>query len=396
MSNRALVRRVLRAAISLGVIAGVGVGSWWLLRPTAAADRAARATVAGLQRDEQSHRFARALKPVPFVFPDDHGPHNDFQTEWWYYTGNVFTPEGRHFGYQLTFFRRALVPPDEQSALEGRTSRLAFNQLYFAHFALTDTDANEHVAFERYSRGAADLAGAQAHPFRVFVHNWFVQSARDDGDAARVRLFAEQDGYAIDLTLESQKPIVLHGERGLSQKSNTPGIASYYYSMTRLITRGRITTPRGTFEVQGQSWLDREWSTSALDDDVEGWDWFSLQFDDGREVMFFKLRQRETGATTFAKGTLITADGSTMLLRQDDVRVRVLERWTSPHTNATYPVRWQMDVLPLGLTLNIRARVSDQEMRLTQRYWEGAVTFEGSATQGETVRGVGYVEMTGY
>ncbi len=389
------MRRVFRAAASVGVLAALSVGGWWVLRPSPAQDDAARATVAGLQRDERSHRFARALQPVPFVFPKDHGPHDDFQTEWWYYTGNVFTPEGRHFGYQLTFFRRALVPPDEQARLEARDSRLAFTQLYFAHFALTDTDANDHVAFERYSRGVAGLAGAQAQPFRVFVHNWSVTSARADGDATRVRLVAEQDGYAIDLTLESQKPIVLHGERGLSQKSNTPGNASYYYSMTRLATRGRITTPRGTFEVRGQSWLDREWSTSALDDDVEGWDWFSLQFDDGREIMFFKLRQRETSNTTFAKGTLIEADGRTTLLKQDAVHVRVLDRWRSPHSGATYPVRWQLRVLPLDLEVEIRARIPDQEMRLTQRYWEGAVTFAGRDARG-AVQGVGYVEMTGY
>ncbi|MCS6774353.1 MAG: hypothetical protein NZ693_09640, partial [Thermoflexales bacterium] len=214
-------------------------------------------------------------------------------------------------------------------------------------------------------------------------------------DATHVRLRAAQDGFAIDLILESTKPIVFHGDRGLSQKSPKPGNASYYYSMTRMATRGRITTPSGTFEVTGSSWLDREWSTSALEDNTEGWDWFSLQLDDGREVMFFKLREKGTGATTFAKGTYIAADGQTELILRDGAQIVVLERWTSPHTRATYPVRWRFSLPLYGLDLEIAARIPDQEMRLTQRYWEGAVTLSGRSAQG-AVRGVGYVEMTGY
>ncbi len=385
----------LQIGVSVTVLVGLMALGWGALRPLDAGDDEARATVAGLQRDENSDRFARALEPRAFDFPRDHGPHDDYQTEWWYYTGNLFDPSGRHYGYQLTFFRRALIPPDERAALAGRESSFAFDQVYFAHFAITDSAANEHVSFERYSRGAAGLAGAQAAPFRVFVEDWSATSARDDGDATYVRLVAAQDGYAIALTLTNTKPFVFHGDRGLSQKSPNPGNASYYYSMTRLATAGTITTPRGTAEVQGNSWLDREWSTSALDDDTEGWDWFSLQFEDRREIMFFKLRQKETGDITFAKGTYVDADGGTDLLRQDDVQIAVLDRWTSPHSKATYPVKWRMTAPRYGLDIEIAARIPDQEMRLTQRYWEGAVTFTGVSADGP-VRGVGYVEMTGY
>jgi len=389
------VATYLRISLSAALLVALMIAGWVVLRPPEAG-REARATVAGLQRDANSDRFARALQVRPFEFPRDHGPHDDYQTEWWYYTGNLFDPSsGRHFGYQLTFFRRALIPPDEQAQLAGRPSAFAFNQVYFAHFALTDSAAGEHVSFERYSRGAAGLAGAQASPYRVFVEDWSVASLAADGDVTRVRLVAAQDGYAIDLTLTNVKPLVLHGDRGLSQKSPNPGNASYYYSMTRLATEGQIVTPRGRFAARGHSWLDREWSTSALDDDTAGWDWFSLQFDDQREVMFFKLRHKETGETNFAKGTYIAADGSAALLRQGDVQVDVLERWTSPHTGATYPVRWRMAIPRYGLEIQVAARIPDQEMRLTQRYWEGAVTFEGRSSDGPA-RGVGYVEMTGY
>jgi predicted secreted hydrolase len=165
--------------------------------------------------------------------------------------------------------------------------------------------------------------------------------------------------------------------------------------MTRIATEGRIITPRGTFTVRGNSWLDREWSTSALDDDTEGWDWFSLQFDDQRELMFFKLRRKETGDVNFAKGTYVAADGRTELISQDEVQIDVLERWTSPQTRAMYPVRWRLTAPRYGLNVEISARIPNQEMRLTQRYWEGAVTFKGLSSDGP-VAGVGYVEMTGY
>lgn len=379
----------------VALITVIGAVAWFTLRPVGDFSNETRATVQGLQRDADSERFARALEVREFDFPRDHGPHDEYQTEWWYYTGNLSTPEGRHFGYQLTFFRRALVPPEEQRVVAERPSAYAFSQVYFAHFAITDSGAGTHVAFEKYSRGAAGLAGAQAEPFRVFVEDWSATAMDGDGNAARVRLNAAADGYAIALNLISRKPIVFHGDRGLSQKSPQPGNASYYYSMTRLATQGRITTPSGAFEVQGESWLDREWSTSALDDNTEGWDWFSMQFDDDREVMFFQLREKDTGAITFAKGTYVDAVGRTELIRQGEVQIAVLDRWTSPTTGSTYPVKWRFTVPKYGLDVEITSRLDDQEMRLTQLYWEGAVTLRGTSASGP-VRGVGYVEMTGY
>jgi predicted secreted hydrolase len=165
--------------------------------------------------------------------------------------------------------------------------------------------------------------------------------------------------------------------------------------MTRMATQGKVSTPQGVFDVTGNSWLDREWSTSALAEDVEGWDWFSIQLDDNRELMYFNLRQEATGDTAFGKGTYVDADGATELLPQDGAQVTVLERWTSPDSGATYPVKWRFVAPKYGLDLEITARVKDQEMDLAQRYWEGAVIVAGTS-QGQPIRGVGYVELTGY
>lgn len=386
--NRGLQIGVAALAVTAIVVAAVA------LQPSSAASET-RATVQGLQRDENTDKFARAFDARDFEFPRDHGPHDAYQTEWWYYTGNLFDATGRHFGYQITFFRRALIPPEDQASVASRPSDFAFSQLYFAHFAVTDTGDDEHVSFDKFSRAAAGLAGAQAQPFKVFIEDWSAESNRPDGSAESVRLQARGGGYAIELDLESSKPMVFHGDRGLSQKSLERGNASYYYSMTRMATRGKVLTPLGAFEVSGNSWLDREWSTSALAEDVEGWDWFSLQADDNRELMYFKLREANTGITDFGKGTYVAADGSSQLIPQDGAQVTVLDRWTSPDSGATYPVRWRMTVPAYGLDVEIVARVEDQEMKLAQRYWEGAVTFSGTSA-GQPISGVGYVELTGY
>lgn len=354
-----------------------------------------RATLDGLRRDENTERFARAFEPRDFIFPQDHGPHDEFQTEWWYYTGNLTDASGRHFGYQFTLFRRALIPPDEQAAVLARPSNLAFTQLYFAHFAVTDTGADEHVSFEKYSRSAAGLAGAQSPPFKVFIEDWSVETTQDDGGAEAVRIRAQQDGYAIDLNLSMSKPIVLQGNLGLSQKSNVPGNASYYYSMTRMATRGKVATPRGDFDLQGESWLDREWSTSALDEETAGWDWFALQFDDNRELMFYQLRLKDGASADVSKGLLVDADGTGALLKRDDVQLTVLDRWTSPDSGAAYPVKWRVVIPKYDLDVEVAPRVNDQEMKLSQRYWEGAVTINGAAN-GKPIGGVGYLELTGY
>jgi predicted secreted hydrolase len=222
--------------------------------------------------------YTRALAPRPFVFPADHGPHPDFRSEWWYFTGNLETPEGRPFGFQLTLFRFALAPE-----APARESAWATRQSYMGHFALADIARERFFPFQRLARGAAGLAGAEAGPLRVWLGDWTITGA--GGEQPRFNLEAAEEGVGIALELESTKPLVLQGDRGLSQKSADPGNASFYYSLTRLAARGTVTVDGEEYAVAGAAWLDREWSTSALAPDQAGWDWFALQLDDGRDLM---------------------------------------------------------------------------------------------------------------
>ena len=334
---------------------------------------------AGYQRADQSR---------PFEFPQDHGPHTLFRNEWWYVTGNLADATGRQFGYQLTLFRFAPAPNAPVADSAWRT-----NQVYMGHFALTDVGDHRHDHFERFSRGAAGLAGAQAEPFRVWLENW--QLTGSQPDVFPMHIHAQENGMVIDLTLNAGKPMVLQGDRGLSRKSAGPGNASYYYSYTRLPTEGTIAIDEKTFSVNGNSWLDREWSTSALGSEQSGWDWFALHLDDGRDLMFYRLRRKDGGADSFSNGVLVSADGQARSLRRDEVDLQPQGEWRSPQTGDRYPAGWRLQVPAELLDLTVTPKVADQEMRLTVRYWEGAVAVNGFSGQ-QVMTGEGYLEMTRY
>jgi predicted secreted hydrolase len=334
-----------------------------------------------LSNEDDASGFARVDRAREFVFPDDAGPHPQFQTEWWYYTGNLTDESGRHFGFQLTFFRRALSPDGNK-----RLSKWATNQVYFAHFAVSDVKNRAFYPSERWSRGVIGLAGAEGNPYRVWVEGW---SATAEGKSVRLR--AKNDSAEIDLILTPKKPTILHGDNGLSKKSAEPGNASYYYSETRLHTKGTITVKGDTFVVAGFSWLDREWSTSALSKEQAGWDWFSLQLSDNREVMLYQIRLKNGGIDPYSSGSLIESDGTVRHLGVDDFSIKVLDTWKSPNSGAIYPSKWRIKIPRYNIDLTVTPHQSNQELSLTFTYWEGAVKVEG-----EDIFGNGYVELTGY
>ena len=332
--------------------------------------------------------FEKAIEPRDFVFPDDHGPHPGFRNEWWYVTGNLDADGGRRFGFELTIFRFALTP-----SLPATASNWRSNQVYIAHFAVTDADGDRFLAAERFSRGALGLAGAQSSPFRVWIEDWEI-AALQAGTPERWQLRAADPGFSLDLELTAQKPPVLNGDAGLSQKSAEPGNASYYYSITRWLTEGSLRLGDDEFRVSGLSWLDREWSTSALGADQLGWDWFALQLSDGSELMFYNLRKLDGSQDELSAGTWVDADGTSLHLEREDVEVTVTDTWASPE-GGIYPSGWTLRVPGKGLTLDIRPVMDDQELFTTVRYWEGAVDVQGQRG-GAPIEGRGYVELTGY
>jgi predicted secreted hydrolase len=335
-------------------------------------------SVAGQLRTQNDQGYAKALKPRQFRFPQDHGLHPEFRTEWWYYTGNLSTREGRRFGFQLTFFRSALAP-----SMPERASAWATRQAYLAHLTVSDIAGGRFHSFERWSRGALGLAGAESEPFRVWLEDW-------SAEGVPMRLRAHEDSVAIDLVLQPGKPPVLQGDRGLSRKSEKPGNASYYYSLTRMPASGTIRLGSERFEVSGLAWMDREWSTSSLGKDQVGWDWFAIHLEDGRDLMLYQLRRKDGTPDPTSSGMLIDPQGGSRPLTLEDFELEVTHRWTSPRSGAVYPAGWRLRIPSEALDLRIEPLLPDQEVDVSFRYWEGAVGISGTA------KGRGYVELTGY
>ena len=336
-------------------------------------------------------QFDRAVEMRRFSFPEDHGQHPGFRTEWWYFTGNLTSEKGEKFGYQFTIFRTGLTKekPERESAWNT-------NQIYMAHFAVTDIDRQKFYYDERFSREGNALAGAQHSPVRIWIENW---EMIQQGDALKYELpeLTLRAGSAkakLELTVKADKPFVLQGDSGLSRKSAQEGNASYYYAYTRLGTSGIVEIEGKRYDVKGYSWFDREWSTSALGADQAGWDWFALQLDDSTELMYYQMRKNDGTPDEFSKGSFITETGNKISVSGNDVKLSVADKWTSPG-GAVYPSGWKLSIPSLGIELDITPAVKDQLLEVTVRYWEGSVAVTGKRN-GKEVRGRGYAELTGY
>ncbi len=335
----------------------------------------------------------------PWSFPRDHWSHREYRTEWWYFTGHLVTtsPPQRRFGYQFTLFRIGLLT--ERPNLD---SNWATDGLIMGHAAVTDLAQKEHRFSELLYREIPLLGEFRGFPDPLVA--WVrgpVGSAdrwtlRWNGRSFDFAMSDDTKGFAFDLRTEPTKPLVLQGPNGFSRKGNEPGAASLYYSFTRLATQGTLRLDGETFGVRGESWMDKEFSSSQLTESQVGWDWFSFQLRDGRELMLYVLR-RNDGAADFRHATLVSKEGEVRYLDPGEWSVRVLDSWKSEDTGAVYPSRWFIDAPEEGLALDVRPVFSDQENRSglpgSVYYWEGAVIIQGPA--GEEL-GQGYVELTGY
>lgn len=333
--------------------------------------------------------FENANRAYAFAFPRDHAAHFGYQSEWWYYTGHVRARDGRRFGYELTFFRVGIRPGDPtpvrgQSAWRG-------NQLYPAHFALTDESGKQFVHFERFAREALGAGHASSRELDVRVNDWSLKGT------APFQMHARAGGDAITFTQRAEKPPAVHGQDGVSVKAACATCASHYYSMTRLRTAGTLVYGGERLTVDGISWMDHEFGSDELQANQAGWDWFSVQLDDRRELMLYALRQKDGSVTPQSSGSLIGRDGQVTHLVLSDFATEPTGSWKSPHTGGTYPSGWRVRVPRAGIDIVLKPTLADQELANTAggvSYWEGAV----DALDPVTARpvGVGYVELTGY
>jgi predicted secreted hydrolase len=333
--------------------------------------------------------FTSANVPYRFVFPRDHAAHAGYQSEWWYYTGHLRARDGRRFGYELTFFRVGLAPGDPRPA-RGQ-SEWRGNELYPAHFALTDESGQRFMHVQTVAREALGMGGASTRALDVHAFDWTLHGS------APFRLHARTaGGTAIDLALSAEKPPAIHGHDGISRKAACATCASHYYSMTRLRTAGTLAYGGTRFAVSGLSWMDHEFGSDELQSNQAGWDWFSLQLDDRREIMLYRLREKDGGVTPQSSGSVIDPRGAVHYVPRAGFTIAATGSWTSPVTHATYPSGWRVRVPAAHLDLTLIPTVKDQELADPSgvSYWEGAVDVRDTVSGRDL--GLGYVELTGY
>jgi predicted secreted hydrolase len=340
-----------------------------------------------------SAQWREAKAGYVFSFPRDHAAHPDFKIEWWYYTGNVRTNEGRRFGYQVTFFR---VGIDHTPA---NPSKWAVRDLYMTHLAVSDPRGQRYRYAEKLSRGGPGLAGAKTDTYYAWNDDW-TAGLRAPGAARREHvLHAKSPQAGIDLVLDEGKPPAINGTNGINQKGAREGNASHYYSLTRMPTRGTLWVDGERFEVTGDSWMDHEFSTSFLEPEQRGWDWFSIQLSDNRELMLYRMRRADGSHDPRSSGTLVDVDGKTTHLSNDDFTLTPGRSTFRSKNGAVYPTEWSVSVPSHQIELKVTTPLNDQELSLVQStgiaYWEGMIDVVGQSGS-QAVRGAGYLEMTGY
>lgn len=330
--------------------------------------------------------FQPALPGYLFEFPRDHGTHDEYRTEWWYYTGHLETERGRRYGFELTFFRVGVTPPATPQETKWDLRNLAL-----AHFAITDVDGKKFRYYEKMNRMSPFTAGAAAGRLDVFNEAWRAATMADGA----WHITAAQNGDAIDLVLRTRKPPAIHGVNGVSVKAQGVGYASHYYSMTRLAVTGSVNGER----CRGLAWMDHEFGSSALRETQRGWDWFSVQLDNDSELMLYQIRTTKGTPDVTSSGSLITASGDVIHLTHDQFVIRTARQWKSPRSGAVYPLGWDVSIPSLRIRLRIDPVLDAQELltRSSTRvtYWEGACNVQGSF-ENVSVSGRSYVEMTGY
>lgn len=335
-------------------------------------------------------QYKSAAPGYRYQFPGDHFNHQEFQTEWWYTTGNLAAVDGHRYGFELTFFRQAVDRDSE------KTKPWDVQDVYLAHLALSDLDGGRFFHVERTNRAGPGLAGVDAKEQRIWNGNWELRWVKEN----EMQLRAASDQFSFSMSLQPTKPPVIHGENGVSQKAAGAGHASHYISFTRLASSGTLEIAGKPQSVAGTSWMDHEFFTNQLGAEQIGWNWLSVQLEDNTELMLYQFRHADGSADPYSSGTYVDGRGkSTHLKSSDFTLVPAGQEWTSPATSAKYPVSWMAEIPSLGLRLNLTTALKSQELtgdgKLTPSYWEGAISIAGTRER-KSVHGVGYLEMTGY
>ena len=347
-------------------------------------------------RDDEGFRWAEP--GYKFQFPKDHGSHPEFKIEWWYLTGHLWNADrSRRFGYQATFFRRGIRPISRETTIKDKPT-FGSSQVYLAHMTILDVNSQSFVYEERVNRDGWD-ASAALQSLEVRNGNWSLMMDSETEETMTLNGSVRAEAQ-FRLHLRPSKPKVSFGDDGVSRKGAGPAAASHYITFTRLKTNGSVTFQGETLQVEGQTWMDHEISSSQLDTDQVGWDWASIQLDQGEEIMIYVMRKEDNSIDPFSTLAWIDAQGKVTHSGPETFTWKKTKYWKSEYSQASYPIQSTLHfthpIKGTPMRLQLKPLTSDQEVRgelggIT--YWEGACdVIDGDS---KTV-GTAYVELAGY
>jgi len=371
------------------------------------------------QNDDSNNALAsnmgkKADPDYRMSFPQDHGPHDQFDIEWWYLTANLQDEAGDPYGLQWTLFRFKNPRPSSSQAEANNSSSSLKNspvtlnestvsldkkwhndQIYMAHASIHSLDT--HWFSEKFARGGVGNAGLTALPLNLFIDDWqWLNSDGDIGLFPSTLTFSATDTSkpnaeaSATFTLNQTGPLVQHGDNGFSVKSNS-GHASHYYSAPFISIEGELTQAIDTvttapIKLKGQAWFDQEWTSQLLDTGTQGWDWLSLHLDDGNKIMAFRMRLKNQD--DYVTGSYITSTGEQITLQPGDLTLRPVS--VKKVDGRQLPLIWKLTIPSKKIDLTISTLKDKQWNNAAVPYYEGMVKIEGSHG------GVGFLELTGY
>ncbi len=327
----------------------------------------------------------QTVKPnYQFNFPKDHGSHENFPMEWWYFTGHLNSEDKRTFGFEITVFR---VGVDD---FRVSSSPWKSKNIFIVHTALTDDQDKKYYHQEELIRESFDLVKSSPESLNISALNHQIQLIDD-----QLKLSISLPNYQLNLELQAKKPVILQGASGYSAKSKENGSASLYTSFTNLQGSGQLILNQQKLLVSAKTWMDHEVMGKTVNREEAGWDWFAIQLDNNTELMLYYLKDSAGNITNYSKGSFINHFGKKENLELTDYQIEVLDYWKSSETQISYPALWKINVPKFNLNLIVKPTLSNQEFTskdLSVTYWEGrSLVYQSNKKTGQA-----YVELVGY
>jgi predicted secreted hydrolase len=325
-------------------------------------------------------------KPKPIVLPNDMHPHKEI-VEWWYYNGHLQDTKGNRYAFMNCLFKVDIRKVNIPYLRIPFKKQNIISDIYFAHSVLSDIthgkNWKEIQNISLLSRDSFKRPLFYANYADPIITRGYMNSEIAETKPGTFHIKTE----LMDLWMESKKTPLLEGGKGYISAGNR---GSYYYSLTRLETRGKIYVDKKWIDVTGLSWMDHQWANVPYSKDK--WTWFSVQLENGTDIMCVEYDNRKW---IDCLADIIHENG-----RMEHYKKLELypgkKAWKSSATGSVYPLSWSIKIPEADISLEVASLTKNQEMIFRAiNYWEGPLQVTATIG-GKKVKGQGFMELVGY